>query len=454
MAEIDPSIALQAGRTQNQFDPLALAQLANQRRALLNQEAVQRQSLEAEQQKLTRQQQQQALMAGGGTPQEIQQRLIQGGFPTEAGELQKQQLGNRNLELEGHGKALNLIQEGASGIIGNPTEQNGLAILTRMEQLTGHNLDAEKSQLMSLRGDPNAIRQWATRQALTAKEQMPQAFESQLGGTVERGMLDPVTGARTGVETVQRTATPGEIMSNQVAQANLGINQQRLGLEREKFAHEQSKVEAPGLSKGQEALDKDFAKEYTDFVASGGIADVQKSVGQLKEAAKQLKADPTLTGSIRGLLPDSIRASTNPQAVATREAVEEITQRNLRLILGAQFTQKEGDRLIARSFNPLLSTAENAKRVERLGNQIVKSAQAKADAAAYFEKNGTLSGWKGKLPTIADFDEATTSPPPKAKSGTRFGEKPSAASVGAGRRLYDESKGRWEVSDGKVWVPE
>ena len=35
-------------------------------------------------------------------------------------------------------------------------------------------------------------------------------------------------------------------------------------------------------------------------------------------------------------------------------------------------------------------------------------AQAKQDAAQYFQKNNTLEGWKGKLPSIGDFDPAPT----------------------------------------------
>ena len=78
-------------------------------------------------------------------------------------------------------------------------------------------------------------------------------------------------------------------------------------------------------------------------------------------------------------------------------------QRNLRLILGAQFTEKEGQRLIARAYNPSLSEQENAKRVRNLIKQMQSAAEAKASAARYFEENGTLAGWKGKLPSMRDF---------------------------------------------------
>jgi hypothetical protein len=123
---------------------------------------------------------------------------------------------------------------------------------------------------------------------------------------------------------------------------------------------------------------------------------------------------------------DNVRSLTNPQAVKTKNAVEEVVQRNLRLVLGAQFTEKEGERLIARAYNDRLDTQENAKRVNRLITQIKNAAETKADAIRYFEQNGTLTGWNGKLPSMSDFtfdDRATD----RAKQPTGGAPTPGAA---------------------------
>jgi len=156
---------------------------------------------------------------------------------------------------------------------------------------------------------------------------------------------------------------------------------------------------------GDKKVDETFAKEYSDFV-TGGYADVQKNIGQLDEAIKNLEsAKPgTITGPSIGMLPRPALSALNPKAMATMEAVEEVAQRNLRLVLGAQFTEKEGERLIARVYNSYLPEAENVKRVKRLQTQIKDAAEAKKSAAEYFQKNGTLKGWKGKLWTMADFN--------------------------------------------------
>lgn len=158
------------------------------------------------------------------------------------------------------------------------------------------------------------------------------------------------------------------------------------------------------------AVDEQFAKDYVAFT-TGGAQDAAKQLAQLKDVVTRLNAPGAdLTGPIRGRVPDSIQAftATGQKAIGTRERVEEVVQRSLRAILGAQFTEKEGERLIARAYNPTLGEKENAVRVQRLLTQLDQAFQAKQDAARYFEKNGTLEGWKGKLPSISDFNPEGT----------------------------------------------
>ena len=157
-------------------------------------------------------------------------------------------------------------------------------------------------------------------------------------------------------------------------------------------------------TKGRTKLDETFAQEYSALVASGGFADITKQIGQLKSVSAKLAESDSLTGPWIGAVPNWLQAFVNPKAVAAKEDVEEVVQRNLRLILGAQFTEKEGERLIARAYNPRLGEAENKKRVDRLIKQMIEAAEAKVVAAKYFGANGTLTGFQGKLWTAADFD--------------------------------------------------
>jgi hypothetical protein len=161
---------------------------------------------------------------------------------------------------------------------------------------------------------------------------------------------------------------------------------------------------ADNLTEGEKSTDKAFAKEYIGLQATGGLADIDKQLVQLEEAAANLESGRNLTGPNIAMQSDALLSLTNPEAIATRESVEEVVQRNLRLVLGSQFTEKEGERLIKRAYNERLSEAENAKRVRRLSAQIKSAAESKRSAIDYFEQNGTLKGWRGSLPSINDFD--------------------------------------------------
>lgn len=176
------------------------------------------------------------------------------------------------------------------------------------------------------------------------------------------------------------------------------------------------------LTPGQQAVDKKFAEELVDWNVRGGFADTGKMLEQLDGIADMLE-DPAqsaaMSGPIEGMMPDRLSAlmgERGQRRIATREAVEEVVQRNLRAVLGAQFTEKEGDRLIARAFNPSLSPAENARRVRRLVTQIRNVATAKQDATNYFNQHGTLQGWTGSIPTMEGFDPAGPDAPVQAPS--------------------------------------
>lgn len=156
-------------------------------------------------------------------------------------------------------------------------------------------------------------------------------------------------------------------------------------------------------TKGRNKVDETFAGTVVEWKAEGGFADVQKNLGQLAKVVKDFETGKSGTGAARNLVPDAVKAFTDPELLSSKQQVEEVVQRNLRVILGAQFTEKEGTRLIERAFNPNLSTKENTRRVKVLMRQIRNAARAKNEAVKYFDKHGTLTGFEGKTFSAADF---------------------------------------------------
>lgn len=159
------------------------------------------------------------------------------------------------------------------------------------------------------------------------------------------------------------------------------------------------------LSPGFKKQDELFAQIAVDWKTGGGT-DAIKQVSQLADVIDRIDAGQAVSGGIQGVTPDVVRAFTNPGALDAQETVEEVVQRNLRVILGAQFTAKEGEQLIRRAFNPRLRPEINRRRLQRLFTQMEIAAQQKQEMVNYFDQNGTLRGYSGRQPNINDFYSA------------------------------------------------
>tara|TARA_Y100000592_G_C5464196_1_gene315748 strand:+ start:211 stop:1641 length:1431 start_codon:yes stop_codon:yes gene_type:complete len=172
------------------------------------------------------------------------------------------------------------------------------------------------------------------------------------------------------------------------------------GIEARAIAEKELESEGPIFTPGQQSLDKSFAESLNEF----NEADIRKGLTQLQEASNALENSDDLTGPVVGLLPKYFKDLLNPESSEVQEAVEEVVQRNLRLVLGAQFTEKEGERLISRAYNPRLDEKENKKRVDRLFQSIASAMNEKLSQRDYFQRNGTLVGYQYKPVTLESIE--------------------------------------------------
>jgi hypothetical protein len=245
--------------------------------------------------------------------------------------------------------------------------------------------------------DPQVIAEIRTRAAAMAPR--PQGFKLRQGETQYDAQGNPIA------QSAPKPDRPGAPVAVIGPDGNpiLVSPEQAVGM----TPYEKPGAEAkPGadLTPAERKVDENFAGDYNEFVVQGGFADVDKQLQQLREVLEYLEDPSTVaaSGPIPSLMPKFVRDRVTPRGAAAQEMVEEVVQRNLRLILGAQFTEKEGERLISRAYNPRLSEEENATRVSRLMTQIESAAQAKKAAADYYEANGTLKGFKGRINYSAD----------------------------------------------------
>lgn len=283
--------------------------------------------------------------------------------------------------------------------------------------------EAQRLELEMKRAQIEKVR-WEQEQASQASARQKALYDALMGGGTATPPQPTPSEPASSDAGVGRWATPGlvgggagtsqpqtpkeifqSLPPNKRAQAQVALAQGDMK-EFGKIIGEGAPQLADNLTPGEKRVDQAFAKNYEDFVLSGGAADFDKNLKQMRgvhgELTKPESKRANLTGPILGRMPDAITSVTHPEAVDARQRVEEVVQRNLRIILGAQFTQKEGENLIARAYNPALDEATNAKRLDRLISSMEKMKNAKLKAMDYFERHGTMKGFKGTTQFTAD----------------------------------------------------
>ncbi len=143
------------------------------------------------------------------------------------------------------------------------------------------------------------------------------------------------------------------------------------------------------LTKGQIEADKAFGKDYADWSASGGYKGVANDIKKLREEVlTKLNPKDASNNPIAGAIArsDLLGSALTPGRVAIQDNIASVIQKNLRKTLGAQFTEKEGELLIRRAYNPQLSDAENYKRVNLVLDQLEAMAKEKEAAEGMQQK--------------------------------------------------------------------
>jgi hypothetical protein len=95
-----------------------------------------------------------------------------------------------------------------------------------------------------------------------------------------------------------------------------------------------------------------------------------------------------------------------PSSLEARQNAERVIQDGLRAILGAQFTQVEGENFLKRAFDPNLGPDVNARRLSLILEQMKESAKQAQSLSDYVEKNRTARGFNGVIPSLAQFEGA------------------------------------------------
>jgi hypothetical protein len=147
-------------------------------------------------------------------------------------------------------------------------------------------------------------------------------------------------------------------------------------------------------TEAEKVTEREFAKDYNEWTSRGqGV--YQKNLDRLKEAKKVLEERQKdfigTSGRVTGRLPDFLRSE---ESIALREDVQAAAQGALKATLGAQFTEKEGERIMAASYNEKLSPEQNLKKIDAAIKEIETNAKNLEDKGRYYEENRDLKGYK------------------------------------------------------------
>ena len=121
-----------------------------------------------------------------------------------------------------------------------------------------------------------------------------------------------------------------------------------------------------------------------------------KIAGGVEALWNKAKGNPEEFGKLYKNFRDESRAKfkvaeeTNP-----RSDVQSTVMNSLRAILGAAFTEKEGERVIRNTWNEADTTANNISRLNRLVENLKAQADDKDQKVGFYEQNsGSLSGFQ------------------------------------------------------------
>ena len=154
------------------------------------------------------------------------------------------------------------------------------------------------------------------------------------------------------------------------------------------------------LSPAEQSRDKTAGTALAKWDDSGR-ATVTSNITSLDSIVKGLEDGQIKTRGFIDALPfasDWARAIVNPKAQDAKNRVEGVIFQTLKETLGAQFTEKEGKRLVEASYNPMLSPEANAARLRDYSNGLKRAAAARESQMAYLKENKTLQGYDGATP--------------------------------------------------------
>lgn len=159
-------------------------------------------------------------------------------------------------------------------------------------------------------------------------------------------------------------------------------------------ANKQKETEA--TSAAWNKADAKMAQEYSEYVSEGRETKNFDEIRKLEEALKaaEQKLGDSFIDRAQGMLPEGVRDIIDPEDRAIEDRVKGQAIKTLKQLLGGQFTEKEGNRILDNTYNPRQKKSENIRRMKELIRTLYDVARSQKAAMDYFSKNGTIKGYE------------------------------------------------------------
>jgi len=173
--------------------------------------------------------------------------------------------------------------------------------------------------------------------------------------------------------------------------------QERLDVKNEKKFEHVSKAGniIPAETAGSVKVDTDFAPDYNEW-NTNGRASLRKNLAKLKKAKaylikSQAGWNPTTSGGLIGKLPEIFRGE---KSLIVQQDAQEAAMAGLKAALGSAFTEGEGKRIMAASYDPQLEEQANIDKLNAVILELEDKAKANEKQGKYWRANGsTLRGY-------------------------------------------------------------
>lgn len=289
MAQLDPSIILQAGKGVVPLkDPSEIAdeQAARQMRQLQLQQA---------QQGITDDQAYRQALQSGATGDALVKELRGRGLGKQAIEYQKFETEQQKAQGERGKLVAEGMKNGAAMILANPTEENAIQALTMAQQQYGlpqQMVDGAKAQIYAARNDPNRLKQLAVGWGGDAEKVLGKITSENLGGMVQQQRINPVTGQVDIFGQQQKTVGPDALLSAQTSRAN---NADTIANSSANAALADARAREFNATKVEEnRLKREQKQETADMTKAGQVASFDTMLGTLD----RLSTHPGLSRSV------------------------------------------------------------------------------------------------------------------------------------------------------------